>query len=407
MVDDDDYLFDTVLGGPSTHTFQWTNIGETPTNPLRAVLSGDKDNFQITEDDCTGTPLQPMSACVITVSLFGDVASTYDAELRVFDEPQSVSMRAAMSGKVGAANIEGKCPMTSATVVQGHTEEIAFEVRNTGGASTGWLNVSTSGTTAFLDGCTGRRLAGGEACTITAMYTPPLGDTSAGVAHIEVSTMPGGMLASDLLFTVIKPGMLQVEDVDFGMDDPFFATRPVTVTNPGPVTAGPIALGFIDDPDARISFFERTKDDHDGCTGKTLPPGGSCTTIIFPVTYTGPLGSSLSGTLVASAPDAYPGSGALHITTTRAHISVALSTTGTGSGTIDPTLSASAICLAVPCDSVAIPNGGSLQLTATPATGSVFAGWTSGGACSGTSPHCKVSGSDNADLTVQAIFNKL
>jgi hypothetical protein len=63
---------------------------------------------------------------------------------------------------------------------------------------------------------------------------------------------------------------------------------------------------------------------------------------------------------------------------------VSVTTTGTGTGTV--TSSPSGISCPPTC-SAQMPSGGTVTLTATPASGSTFGGWTAG-ACSGTSPTC-------------------
>ena len=67
---------------------------------------------------------------------------------------------------------------------------------------------------------------------------------------------------------------------------------------------------------------------------------------------------------------------------------VTTTTTGTGSGTISPS-------------SPTATNGSVVTLTATPASGSVFAGWSGG--CTGTSTTCQLT--VNANVTVTATFN--
>jgi hypothetical protein len=78
--------------------------------------------------------------------------------------------------------------------------------------------------------------------------------------------------------------------------------------------------------------------------------------------------------------------------------SLTVTKAGTGDGTV--TSSPAGITCGGDC-SEAYPNGTSVTLTATPASGSTFAGW-SGGGCNGAEP-CTVT--MTADTTVTATFN--
>jgi hypothetical protein len=75
-----------------------------------------------------------------------------------------------------------------------------------------------------------------------------------------------------------------------------------------------------------------------------------------------------------------------------------VSRTGTGAGTVSS--SPAGIGCGTDC-SQSYPSGSLVTLTATPAAGSIFSGW-SGGGCSGTGP-CTLAG--NSPVTVGASFN--
>jgi Divergent InlB B-repeat domain len=75
-----------------------------------------------------------------------------------------------------------------------------------------------------------------------------------------------------------------------------------------------------------------------------------------------------------------------------------VSRTGTGAGTVNS--SPAGISCGTDCFQ-SYPSGSSVTLTATPAAGSIFSGW-SGGGCSGTGP-CTLAG--NSRVTVPASFN--
>jgi hypothetical protein len=98
-VDDNDYLFDTVVGTPGAHTFHWINLGGVATHTLQTTLSGDL-SFQIVDDHCSGHALAPKDTCAISVALAATPAGTFAAELHLSDSPFSVAGSARMSGKV-------------------------------------------------------------------------------------------------------------------------------------------------------------------------------------------------------------------------------------------------------------------------------------------------------------------
>ena len=78
---------------------------------------------------------------------------------------------------------------------------------------------------------------------------------------------------------------------------------------------------------------------------------------------------------------------------------LSVSVGGTGSGTVSgPSVSCPGTCSAI------YAQGSQVTLTATPATGSTFAGW-SGGGCSGSAPTCTVTMS--SDQSVTATFNTI
>jgi hypothetical protein len=85
-------------------------------------------------------------------------------------------------------------------------------------------------------------------------------------------------------------------------------------------------------------------------------------------------------------------------TSTVESVTVAVSKTGTGSGTV--TSQPAGINCGTVC-AISLQPGTLITLNATPATGSVFAGW-SGGGCTGTGP-CSFAG--NSSVTVTASFS--
>src|SRR4051794_35085962 len=105
---DADFIFDTVYGPPSMHTFEWINLGDVNTGALDVTLAGDTRNFKIVEASCINGAVAKKT-CQVTVSLEGVLAGSYDAELHLSNDKLYAS--AHLSGKVSEAQLDSKSPV--------------------------------------------------------------------------------------------------------------------------------------------------------------------------------------------------------------------------------------------------------------------------------------------------------
>jgi hypothetical protein len=397
-------LFDTVAGPPAHHTFYFANDGGEPTHPLTVELRGDVAQFALADDTCSGIEIGPKGACTVDISFSADDAGVYQGQLHVTD---GVSLYAdvSMSGRVGDASLA--IAGSVATVFEGATKSATVTVTNEGGARSGALAVTVPGATLVDDGCTGATIAGGDSCTVGVRYAAPFGTTGATSLTATVVGDPGGTAAGPVGFTVESGAPLTVTDVSFGSWDPaHIGARQLIVTNPSTIPVGPLTLTVVtttEMPQMMIEAFLISTTDT--CTGATLAPQGAC--IVDVMTGVGlPVPGTFIGALTATAPNAHAGSGLISLNTVNAHGTLQLSKGGTGDGSILVGSPAVPLCGTGPtsCGAVDLFDGQSFTFTATPASGSVFAGWMQGPCGGSTSATCTIVGADQA-TSLEAVFN--
>jgi len=163
---------------------------------------------------------------------------------------------------------------------------------------------------------------------------------------------------------------------------------------PSIALAAQLDLNWVDDSGGRASFIVRRAPDGTGgyVNIAQLPPGVTSfrdTSVTPGTTYCYQVAGVQEGSVSAfsTVACAQPGGG----------LSVAVTKAGTASGSIasnPPGIVCGATC------SYTYPAGKVVTLTAVPAPGSIFTGWSRGG-CSGTGP-CTMAG--NVSVTVTATF---
>ncbi len=157
------------------------------------------------------------------------------------------------------------------------------------------------------------------------------------------------------------------------------ATHTITVATSGGFTAKPVSNGTISAKHGKTLRF-------------TITPGGGTRPEV-----------TVDGQTVAVSSTAKSYSFALRVTGPHrvviglAREVLAIQKSGSGSGTV--TSNPAGIDCGGTC-SASFPRGQSVTLTASPAAGSTFAGW-SGGGCSGTGPACTVSLASSAAVTAR------
>lgn len=273
-------------GGPAVFTV--TNIGGAPSGNLTVAINGDPQ-FTIVAQDCAGTPLSGTTVapnngtvgnfCTVSVEFAPDVAGTATAELIVTAMPGG-SVTAALSGEGIAPAATQTAPATHdfGTVVVGATSvPVTVTLTNAGSTPTGAPTVALSGPDSVEfaiqdDGCTAP-LPGGASCTISVVCAPT--SVGAKAATLEVGAMPGGTTHTTLACTSIERSTLTISPAthDFGAVVPGTSSSavPYTVQNTGGAQAGAVTVALNGADAADFALIT------DGCTGRTIPGGGSCT----------------------------------------------------------------------------------------------------------------------------------
>lgn len=370
-------------------TFTATNTGGAPTGKITAALSGsDASQFAIASDSCTGTSLAPRATCTIKLRFAPRSPGSKVASLTV----------ASAAAGTGIATLGGHAlqPATIAlapasndfgpVVTGGVSATTVFTARNTGELPTSALATGLTGAADQYqlsdDACNGKALAAGASCTVTVAFAPTANDMQA--AQLALTASEASATAA-LAGTGIPPAALAFTPAsnNFGtVDVGSTSSATFTLTNGGGQTSSAIATSLLGTNATEMSITS------DGCAGRTLAPGASCSVAVtFAPTSFGPKSATLQaaagvgGTTVASL----SGTGRDKVTLTVA------TNGGTGTGTVT--------CDMTACDTQYY-RGTQITLTATPDPNMQFSRWT--GACSGTSPSCTVTLA--GDTTVTAAF---
>ena len=217
------------------------------------------------------------------------------------------------AGQAGGAPSLAWSPSTNGSYDYGtldaaasQTKSQTFTLTNSGGAATGMLTVTLSGSAAFTktaDGCSATSLGPKKSCSVTVQYAPTANNAndSATLAASAKKppatasiTLTGKGGAPDL---TLSPGRLVTTTssgtkfYDYSFQLVSGQAQTFTVTNSGTGTSETLFLANGSDRPFAVS--------NDTCSRTSLAPSGTCT---FDVTFTAPAACS-SGTLYAGAFD--------------------------------------------------------------------------------------------------------
>lgn len=327
---------------------------------------------------CVGAVLAPAASCDITLSFTPAAAGPRAASLGITSNPGG-STRVALVGEglVGQLHLD-PTTLDFAVVKLGSTATATIAVVNDSmvDAPLGAIAV-TGGGFAMTGSTCSTTLPAGDTCSIDVTFTPStvgaangmLVVTADGIDHTAMLLGAGGVATLRL-----TPATIDFQRVEIGT----IATTVVTLVNDGTATAEL----------ASITVTGTTFTKQSSTCGSTLAGSSSCEiTVAFAPTAQG----ARSGTLVVTAEGTtlskgLSGLGGRRVTVVRA---------GTGMGTV--TAFPTVIDCGATCSGLF---EGNAALTATPATGSVFSGWSEAGC---TTTTCNVPpGTD--PRTVTAIF---
>jgi hypothetical protein len=262
-------------------TFTVRNTGGSATGALTVALAGTNPaDFPVIEggDGCSGATLPAAGTCTIAVQFRPGASGARSATLRVQGTPGGTATAALSGNGESAAAIE--VTPTAAdfgSVATGsNSSNVAFTVRNTGGAASGIPSVALTGVQAtqfniVSNGCTAS-LPGGGTCTITARFSPT--GTGARTARLEVSASPGGSDASDLSGNGITPAALTLMPTaaSYGnVAETTSQTRMFTVQNTGAEASALTFSVTAGGPEFSIVTGAGTT------CGATLAGGANCT----------------------------------------------------------------------------------------------------------------------------------
>ncbi|MCU0687542.1 MAG: hypothetical protein MUF34_35750 [Polyangiaceae bacterium] len=391
--------FDTVRGRAESEplSVKVVNDGAAPSQTLGADIVGDTNAFRIVDDGCGGRALPPLGSCAIALAFGAGQVGPFEGALRVWSiatpgQP-GTALELPLWGKMAPAELSATVDAATKDVVAGSVETFYVLVKNEGGLPSGPIAVTAGqGLFTIAGDCVGRRLEGGEVCSVNASYAPPFDAAGGPVSSlIAVEAEPGGASSVNLVANVGEVGGLEVSDLDFGaVPTGLPATRTLTVRNGSARPTTVTSVFFNDATDAYSLSVGR-----DTCTGVAFAPGATCEIdALLAATF---LTSPFKATLRVNGDGALASAARVFGTRYRAHYQITATTAGNGGGSLilDGTDSGTSVAFVG-------PNGSTATLQAAPSSLSTFAGWS--GACTGTGD-CVLTPADNADLEVTATFN--
>jgi hypothetical protein len=387
----------TIIGNTASAVITVKDGGGVATSSLSTALTGpNASEFSLGQDGCTGHALQAGAVCTITVAVSPMTAGTKLASLQVTAQG-GLSATVNLTTQAltpGAITISPAMQMYGGALLHTDGAEHVFTVRNGGGAATGALSIglSGSGASAFVvttDPCQGLPLAGGATCDVHVKFHPNA--RSGASASLLASASPGGAATASLNGSGLAPALLQGDagTAMFGTVDVTRSSQAFTwtVSNSGDVPSGPLSTA-LSGPTADFAVT-------DHCNGTTLAPLASCTIAFTFAPKTG--GGKTLNVVVSGTPG---GSATLVAQGTARPLSVlTVVRGGNGSGTVQS--DAGGISCGTAC-SASFLYGTMVNLTATPATGSSFAGWS--GACTGVGA-CSVSMTQAQNVSANFTLN--
>ncbi|MBU6378578.1 MAG: choice-of-anchor D domain-containing protein, partial [Gammaproteobacteria bacterium] len=370
---------------------QTITIGNTGTADLvftgggsSAITVGGTDAGQFARSTTCGASLAPNASCTVSVTFTPTSSGAKSASLSIAHNAAGSPTAVSLSG-TGATPIIGVSPSSlsfgnqrtnvasAAQTVTISNTGVGDLVFTGGGASAITLTGTNASEFARTTTC-GASLAAGANCTVSLTFTPT--STGAKSATLSIAHNATGSPSSVSLTGTGTAPTVSVSPTGVSFGNQLVNTtsdgQTITITNSG---TGPLTFGSggglgaitLTGPDA--GQFTRTT----SC-GTTLAPSASCDVqVTFSPTTAGSKSANVSIAHNASgSPTTIALSGA-------AGYNLSVAKTGTGGGTVT---SSSGLNCGLQCSQF-FTEPSSVTLSATPTTGSTFAGW-SGAGCSGT-----------------------
>lgn len=366
------------LGSTSAgQTFTLTNLGTTALNAL-VVSTQESGNFS--ETNTCGTSVAAGTSCTITVKFNpqGQAGGVIQENLQISDSAPDSPQRVALSGTAVSGPFAtfspGSLTFPLGTPGTGSAPQ-AITVTNTGAAALTITSLQSSDDSfSETDNCTdGAAIPPNGTCTINVVYDPAqAGVPESGLLLITDNAQNNGSQSITLTGNVTTGITIAPSSLAFGNQavNTTSASKTVTFTNTGSatVTIPSILVG--------TGFNEINN-----CTGPAgIAPSASCTVT---VTFTPGTATTFSAnlTFTDSAPNSPQMVGLTGTGTTTGNETLTITEAGTGTGAVTslpPGISCQPTCTA------SFASGTVVTLTATPAAGSTFTGWSGANSCEGT-----------------------
>ncbi|MCC6995609.1 MAG: choice-of-anchor D domain-containing protein [Deltaproteobacteria bacterium] len=284
-----------VTGNTATQIFTVMNVGGTSSGMPSVAVAGDT-SFTIDTNTCTAA-LAPGVSCMIGVKFQPATAGAKTGSLTVNATPGGsvVAMLMGTGLPPSALTFTPSSLSFGNQLISTPSGAMTLTVRNTGGAASGAITLSLSGTSASdfaisAQTCNGMTLAPSATCTATIVFQP--GTRGAKTATLNLTATPGGPTAASLMGTGQSPALLSISPTSHTFLDQNTGTtsaaRSFTVSNSGDVTSSTptVSLGGTNANQFAISS--------NGCSaGVAL--GAPCTiNVTFTPTTTGAKSATLN-----------------------------------------------------------------------------------------------------------------
>ncbi|MCC6997681.1 MAG: choice-of-anchor D domain-containing protein [Deltaproteobacteria bacterium] len=293
----------------SAATFTITNSGDVNSGVPAVTLGGTHMNqFSTSANGCT-TALAPGGMCTVRVTFSPTSLGAKSANLTITASPGGAPA-ASLDGTGVMPGLLAFSPSTynfTSTVAGTQSATHMFTLSNGGGAATGAISTSITGTqanqfTIVTDGCTGMTLPAAGSCNIVARFDPT--GSGAKSASLSATASPGGTINSTLNGTGLAQAVLSLSPPSqgFGSVPIGSSSAPITftVTNNGEVVSGSPVVSKSGTDAAAFTIS------NNNCTSG-IAASSSCT---FQVTFnsTGSAGSRSASVTVTASPGGAPSS---------------------------------------------------------------------------------------------------